>query len=42
VGLDGAVVGIDRYGESAPGARLFEYFGFTVDNVVKAVKSVLR
>ena len=42
VGLEGAVVGIDRYGESAPGARLFEYFGFTVDNVVKAVKSVLR
>ena len=42
VGLDGGVVGIDRYGESAPGARLFEYFGFTVDNVVKAVKSVQR
>ncbi|HEX4798344.1 MAG TPA: transketolase [Burkholderiales bacterium] len=40
VGLEGAVVGIDRYGESAPGAKLFEYFGFTVDNVVKAVKSV--
>src|SRR6266571_3007365 len=42
VGLEGAVVGIDRYGESAPGAKLFEYFGFTVDNVVKAVKSVLK
>jgi transketolase len=42
VGLDGAVVGIDRYGESAPGAKLFEYFGFTVENVVKAVKSVLN
>jgi transketolase len=42
VGLDGAVVGIDRYGESAPGAKLFEHFGFTVDNVVKAVKSVLK
>jgi len=25
------VVGIDRYGESAPGAKLFEHFGFTVD-----------
>jgi transketolase len=37
----GAVVGIDRYGESAPGPKLFEHFGFTVDNVVKAVKSVL-
>jgi len=42
VGLEGAVVGIDRYGESAPGPRLFDYFGFTVENVVKAVKSVLH
>jgi transketolase len=42
VGLEGAVVGIDRYGESAPGAKLFEYFGFTADNVIKAVKSVLK
>jgi transketolase len=42
VGLDGAVVGIDRYGESAPGAKLFEHFGFTTDNVVKAVKSILK
>jgi transketolase len=37
----GAVLGIDRFGESAPGPQLFEYFGFTPDNVVKAVKSVL-
>jgi transketolase len=42
VGLEGAVVGIDRYGESAPGAKLFEHFGFTVDNVVKTIKSVLK
>ncbi|HTQ74935.1 MAG TPA: transketolase [Burkholderiales bacterium] len=42
VGLEGAVVGIDRYGESAPGAKLFEHFGFTVENVVNAVKSVLK
>src|SRR5216684_6610085 len=42
VGLEGTVVGIDRYGESAPGAKLFEYFGFTVDNVEKAVKSLLK
>ena len=41
VGLEGAVVGIDRFGESAPGGKLFEYFGFTVEKVVKAVKSVL-
>jgi transketolase len=41
VGLNGAVVGIDRFGESAPDKDLFEYFGFTVDNVVKAINSVL-
>ena len=41
VGLDGAVIGIDRYGESAPGPELFKYFGFTVDKVVAAVKSVI-
>jgi len=37
----GAVIGIDRYGESAPAAELFKYFGFTVENVSRAVKSVL-
>ncbi len=37
----GAVVGIDRFGESAPAADLFKFFGFTAENVVKAVKSVL-
>jgi len=41
VGLEGAVIGIDRYGESAPGAQLFKHFGFTVDNVVAAVKSAI-
>ena len=41
VGLEGAVIGIDRYGESAPGPELFQYFGFTVDKVVAAVKSVI-
>ncbi len=41
VGLEGAVVGLDRFGESAPGDELFKYFGFTVDHVVEAVKSVL-
>ncbi len=40
VGLDGAVVGIDRFGESAPAGELFKEFGFTVENVVKAVNSV--
>jgi transketolase len=37
----GAVIGIDRFGESAPGPELFKFFGFTVDNVVAAVKRVL-
>jgi transketolase len=42
VGLEGAVVGIDRFGESAPAAQLFEYFGFTVAHVVQAAKGVLH
>jgi transketolase len=41
VGLEGAVVGIDTFGESAPANVLFEHFGFTVANVVKAAKQVL-
>jgi transketolase len=41
VGLDGASVGINTYGESAPGGDLFEHFGFTVENVVKTVKSIV-
>jgi len=41
VGLDGAVVGMDTFGESAPAGELFKHFGFTVENVVKAVNSVL-
>jgi transketolase len=40
-GLKGKVVGIDRFGESAPAGKLFEHFGFTVDSVVKAVETVL-
>lgn len=41
VGLEGGVVGIDTFGESAPGGVLMKHFGFTVENVVKTVKSVL-
>ena len=41
IGLDGASVGINTYGESAPGGDLFKHFGFTVENVVKTVKSIL-
>lgn len=41
VGLEGASVGINTFGESAKGPDLFKHFGFTVENVVKTVKSVL-
>jgi transketolase len=41
VGSAGAVVGIDRFGESAPAGKLFPEFGFTVDNVVATVQGVL-
>jgi len=37
----GRVIGIDRFGESAPAGELFPHFGFTVDNVVSAVKGVM-
>ena len=36
-----AVVGIDRYGESAPGDEVIEYFGFTAENVAATVRKVL-
>jgi transketolase len=38
VGLEGPVIGIDRFGESAPAGELFKEFGFTVENVAKAVE----
>jgi transketolase len=41
VGLEGAVVGIDTFGESAPAPVLFKHFGFTVENVVAKAKIVL-
>jgi transketolase len=41
VGLEGAVVGIDTFGESAPAPVLFKHFGFTAENVMKVVKGVL-
>jgi transketolase len=37
VGLDGRVIGMTTFGESAPGGKVMEHFGFTVDNVVNAV-----
>ena len=41
VGLQGKVIGMDRFGESAPAGELFEYFGFSVDNVVLTAKELL-
>lgn len=40
VGLDGRVVGINTFGESAPAGELFKHFGFTVEKVVEAVEAV--
>lgn len=41
VGIEGAVVGIDSFGESAPAGELFKHFGITAENVANAVKGVL-
>ncbi|MCX8086242.1 MAG: transketolase [Rhodocyclaceae bacterium] len=41
IGGEGTVIGIDRFGESAPASVLFKEFGFTVANVVKAVEQFI-
>jgi len=41
VGLDGCVVGLDRFGESAPAEVAFEYFGFNVENITAKVRALL-
>ena len=41
VGLEGAVIGIDRYGESAPAGELYKHFGVTPERIAAAVKTVL-
>ncbi len=41
VGTHGKIVGLDRFGESAPAGQLFKEFGFTVENVVKNIEAVL-
>ena len=41
VGLDGRVIGMNSFGESAPGPLLMKEFGFTVDNVVDAIEDVI-
>ena len=42
VGKQGAVIGIDCFGESAPAAALFEHFGFTVAHIVDTAEKILR
>lgn len=42
VGLEGAIIGMETFGESAPGPQVMEYFGFTVDAVVEAVDELLE
>lgn len=41
VGLEGAVIGLDTYGESAPAGILFEHFGITAAKLVQAVEQIL-
>jgi len=41
VGLDGRVVGMNSFGESASGPVLMKEFGFTVENVIEAVEDVI-
>ena len=41
VGLEGRVIGMETYGESAPAGQLFEHFGFTVENVVGTAEELL-
>jgi transketolase len=42
VGLDGKIIGIDTFGESAPAGKLFVKYGFTVDKVVDAVNELVK
>ena len=42
VGTAGQVIGLDRFGESAPAEELFEHFGFSTSNVVAVAKDVLN
>jgi len=41
-GLDGKVIGMNSFGESAPAAVLFKYFGFTKENVLATARSLLK
>ncbi|MNF00651.1 Transketolase 1 [compost metagenome] len=41
VGLEGRIIGMTTFGESAPAAQLFEEFGFTLDNVLSTAEELL-
>jgi transketolase len=41
VGVDGKVVGLNRFGESAPAGDLFKHFGFTGENVARVAEEIL-
>ncbi|MBZ4203095.1 MAG: transketolase, partial [Methylovulum sp.] len=42
VGLEGKIIGLDRFGESAPASDLFKEFGFTVENLMDKVEAMLQ
>ncbi|MGP9467498.1 transketolase-like TK C-terminal-containing protein, partial [Halomonas sp. TP35] len=42
VGLDGRVIGMTTFGESAPASELFKHFGFTVENILGTAEEMLR
>ena len=42
VGLDGLIMGMNSFGESAPAKQLFDYFGFTVEKLISMSLSLLQ
>jgi transketolase len=42
VGLEGAVIGMESFGESAPGEALAEHFGFTKDKILESIREKLK
>ena len=40
-GMQGRIIGLDRFGESAPAEELFKHFGFSVDNVIRIANEIL-
>ncbi len=42
IGDDGEVIGIDRFGASAPAGTIFEHLGFTAENVYQRAKALLN